>query len=374
MASPDSSYTGYIQSASPEVLRVLNAECSESLASTFQLQPSPSASKIAVAMAEMEGGKYSDDEKWQEIVKAAQPVGLTGQYAGPQWEHADPKHRVGELLMAAWNIYRQKGGQAGEKSPGFFAWLDAIPELQRIMMLSDAIKSLGTKVLGTPQEQAAFLKYANAPDPDYKVVTHSVGGAKFKQPVIVPRADTRPNLKPSVVKAFVKGVAYLDQISKPDYKVSFEHGVAFYRGKPLDTNPMSTVFSGSGFAIWVIDEAGDMYAGNHVFGQMHHSSFLSGGLVAAAGELRAVNGRLQFLSGKSGHYQPSLAQLQWAIRVLQFRLVNTYQLRVLVFRDADPPWLLVRAHELLSYPGNYKAWGRMTYVEKQQFRAEFGLI
>ncbi|WP_119726298.1 hypothetical protein [Thermomonospora amylolytica] len=45
-------------------------------------------------------------------------------------------------------------------------------------------------------------------------------------------------------------------------------------------------------------------SGVHAAGVFHHSSFLAGGPVAAAGELRVVNGRLGLISDRSGHYQP----------------------------------------------------------------------
>lgn len=62
-------------------------------------------------------------------------------------------------------------------------------------------------------------------------------------------------------------------------------------------------------AIFVMGETGDIYIANcHRMGQFHHSSFLAGGPVAAAGEIRIETGVVKLLSRASGHYEPTSAQ------------------------------------------------------------------
>jgi hypothetical protein len=75
-------------------------------------------------------------------------------------------------------------------------------------------------------------------------------------------------------------------------------------GRPFDTTNMTSKASGPGFAIFVMDLEGRVYAGAHRVGLFHHSSFLAGGNVAAAGELRVQNGKLLDVTAKSGHYLP----------------------------------------------------------------------
>ncbi len=57
-------------------------------------------------------------------------------------------------------------------------------------------------------------------------------------------------------------------------------------------------------AMFVMDAAGHFYASNfqqvHVF---HHSSLVGGDEVAAAGELEVLDGRLEFINDRSGHYR-----------------------------------------------------------------------
>lgn len=67
-----------------------------------------------------------------------------------------------------------------------------------------------------------------------------------------------------------------------------------------------------------MDEHGNLYASNkHEVGFFHHSSFLAGGPVAGAGELRVVNGHLHFMSDQSGHYRPTPEHLEQVVERLR---------------------------------------------------------
>ena len=65
-------------------------------------------------------------------------------------------------------------------------------------------------------------------------------------------------------------------------------------GETFDTvkTGMFSKFEGSGFAIYVLDADGAMYADRHKVSLFHHSSFLGGGDVTGAGELRVEGGTL----------------------------------------------------------------------------------
>ena len=55
-----------------------------------------------------------------------------------------------------------------------------------------------------------------------------------------------------------------------------------------------------------MDEMGPIFASKQqIVGKFHHSSFLSGKPVAAAGEIIVEKGILKLVSHRSGHYQPS---------------------------------------------------------------------
>ncbi|KAF9323643.1 hypothetical protein BG006_001275 [Podila minutissima] len=56
--------------------------------------------------------------------------------------------------------------------------------------------------------------------------------------------------------------------------------------------------------IYVTDPQGILYVAQKVKGQFHHSSFLGGGTVCAAGGIIVNHGRLIKINPKSGHYRP----------------------------------------------------------------------
>jgi len=72
----------------------------------------------------------------------------------------------------------------------------------------------------------------------------------------------------------------------------------------FDTGHLETCASGNGWAIFVVSPEGKMYAHKHVEGEYHHSTFLSGSAVMAAGELLVVQGVVRVINAKSGHYLP----------------------------------------------------------------------
>jgi hypothetical protein len=96
----------------------------------------------------------------------------------------------------------------------------------------------------------------------------------------------------------------------------FENGL-LYSGtddREFATNGLKTEFSGSGWAVFVVSLPMKSLAGvvdNYIFsyeheaGYKHHSSFLGGAAVLAAGEWTVdVNGKISVITAKSGHYMP----------------------------------------------------------------------
>lgn len=92
-------------------------------------------------------------------------------------------------------------------------------------------------------------------------------------------------------------------------------------GKPLDTTKMVTMQSGPGAAIYVMSVEGNIHVHSHAVGNYHHSSLLGGAPVAGAGEIRVSNGRVEWLSNKSGHYQAGRNNLLQVLAVLQKKCV-----------------------------------------------------
>ena len=109
--------------------------------------------------------------------------------------------------------------------------------------------------------------------------------------------------------------------------------------EPFDTSEMFSKVKGSGFGIYVMDGRHRMYAGHHKVGIFHHSSFLAGGDVAGAGELKVVGGVLKAITNKSGHYKPDIYGLHQVLEALQNRGVDMSSVELFVFKpyDDNPP-------------------------------------
>ncbi|MFE5290503.1 hypothetical protein ACFRAQ_36630 [Nocardia sp. NPDC056611] len=102
-------------------------------------------------------------------------------------------------------------------------------------------------------------------------------------------------------------VRYLTPADRTPYKLTITNGLLYdAQGAPFDTTTSRTLWTPQGGrAIFVMDAQGNLYSSpHHILGQFHHSSFLAGAPVAAAGELSATSGRLNLISDHSTHYRP----------------------------------------------------------------------
>ncbi|MFE3028893.1 hypothetical protein [Nocardia tengchongensis] len=128
------------------------------------------------------------------------------------------------------------------------------------------------------------------------------------------RYETTP-LRPEFVGEHLPGntrwpgthVHYLTPAERTPYKLTITNGLLYdSQGAPFDTTTAHTLWTPQGGrAIFAMDANGDIYSSpHHVLGRFHHSSFLAGAPVAAAGELAAKSGRLHLISDHSTHYRP----------------------------------------------------------------------
>ncbi len=92
--------------------------------------------------------------------------------------------------------------------------------------------------------------------------------------------------------------------------------------KPIDTRNLVTHFSGPGYAIYVMSNVGNIHLSSHAVGYRHHSSLLAGEDVAGAGELKVTNGKLTWISNKSGHYTPDAPHFLQVLHQLQKKGVD----------------------------------------------------
>jgi hypothetical protein len=126
-------------------------------------------------------------------------------------------------------------------------------------------------------------------------------------------------------------VTYLDEAGRQKYLLESRDGKLYdSEGKLFDTTDASSVHQGGqGRAIYVMDENGKIYASKEQkVWQFHHSSFLSGGPVAGAGELVVEDGRPTLLTPRSGHYRPTPEMTQQVFNQLKQSGVDVSGLRI----------------------------------------------
>lgn len=109
---------------------------------------------------------------------------------------------------------------------------------------------------------------------------------------------------------FESHVKYLNEDERQAFKLTVKDGLIYdAKGELFDSSKGKSAFGGTG-AIFVMDKDGDLFAStSHTVGKFHHSSFLEGNPVSAAGEILVENGALKKLTRESGHYKPTETML-----------------------------------------------------------------
>lgn len=79
--------------------------------------------------------------------------------------------------------------------------------------------------------------------------------------------------------------------------------------------------------IYVLDIRGRMYVNKKVPGAFHHSSFMGGEPVRAAGSISVSQGTVKVITAWSGHYRPTQDSFLYVIRYLRERGVDMHQVK-----------------------------------------------
>jgi len=79
--------------------------------------------------------------------------------------------------------------------------------------------------------------------------------------------------------------------------------------------------------IYVLDMQNRLYINQKLPGRFHHSSFVCGEPLRAAGSISVVSGRISIITAWSGHYRPSHEAFAYVIRYLHDRGVDMSQVR-----------------------------------------------
>jgi hypothetical protein len=116
-------------------------------------------------------------------------------------------------------------------------------------------------------------------------------------------------LEPEYETGEFDSTKYMTPEAAQAFLLSAANGRVSQRDEPYDTTQFGGIHGNAGVGIYVMTRTGQVYSGPGFISLLHHSSFLAGGDVAAAGEIRAVKGVVTEVSNNSGHYKPEAKYL-----------------------------------------------------------------
>jgi hypothetical protein len=155
-------------------------------------------------------------------------------------------------------------------------------------------------------------------------------------------------------KAVVK---YLGPEERKNYQLHYKNG-GLTQGEgeaPFKTDSMGTNFAGKGFGIFAMSTGGEIYAESHIVGLFHHSSFLAGADVAAAGELKVTGGKLVHVTNKTGHYKADAENLAQALEQFADWGISLDSFQVtLVTAHSQKEDLVTKAEKASAFYRNFK--------------------
>ncbi|CAM0151467.1 unnamed protein product, partial [Urochloa decumbens] len=128
-------------------------------------------------------------------------------------------------------------------------------------------------------------------------------------------------------------IKYLGPKERELYEYIINEGKVIHKqsGEPLDTS------QGPEGAKWifVMSTARRLFAGMKDKGVFQHSSFLAGGAIIAAGKLTVENGVIKSIVAYSGHYKPSMDNLDNFMKFLEESGVDLKEIKARPFTKDD---------------------------------------
>lgn len=119
-------------------------------------------------------------------------------------------------------------------------------------------------------------------------------------------------------------VPYFSAAERRFYEVTVHEGKLYWRGKLLNTEHPVEGAPKSTF-IFVMAKDGTLYAAPNggTTQNIHHSSFLAGHPAASAGTMVVVDGVVQKITNKSGHYGHRAGKMRQVLAELERRGIDT---------------------------------------------------
>ncbi|CAG8671736.1 3931_t:CDS:2 [Acaulospora morrowiae] len=122
--------------------------------------------------------------------------------------------------------------------------------------------------------------------------------------------------------------------------------------------------------IYVTDCQGRFYVGRKIKGHFHHSSFLAGGAICAAGGIKVREGELISINPNSGHYKPAQRHFKALIERLSNNGVNISNVKVVYPDDLTEQRLMAKykVRRVAQLKMMYNAFGQdVEQAVNQQF-------
>jgi len=227
--------------------------------------------------------------------------------------------KLAALALLTMGTPRQSAMQAGHRPvdlPRAPAAMGPSAPRQPLPMVSDRTGStVGPFAPHTVAWGMASEPTSGAPDALAMIAGLNARTADEAKPTPTQRFSNLATMRRHYEGETTLGVRYVAPEQRAQYAVSIKDGKLF----DANSRPLDVVG-----ACAVMDATGQLYATEEcnewVF---HHSSLVGGEPVAYAGDIYAVDGRLQYIDRRSGHYQTTTAQLNQAVRHLEEQGVHS---------------------------------------------------
>ncbi|GBB99360.1 hypothetical protein RclHR1_00350016 [Rhizophagus clarus] len=226
-------------------------------------------------------------------------------------EICDEKHRYGSNLKVYHDFWLETS-----VPENFFEWLDNgsgkdldLPARPRKLLDSQLVKYLTAKELAEHEvtfkdglliySQSGKPVHTNPPDPD----------------TVIPEDSTQNLSIPNTTESRSLSPAPSSQGSLNE-EIEGSSSSGPMRRDSTEIGPKREKW------IYVTDCRGKFYVGQKIKGYFHHSSFLAGGAIQAAGGIKARQGKLLEINPNSGHYKPAQHHFNALIERLKSEGIN----------------------------------------------------
>lgn len=252
-------------------------------------------------------------------------------------ENCDPKHRYGTYLQPYYAYWRSLKEVSDKNIPEdsckeFFQWFDDGDgkyfdlhevEYNKSLIYCDKAKD---QEVATSDSQSTFVdshilnfEKDDSPKASSEKQEHDSGmwystcsSSSSSLLSYCENNQIRPRNCVSRKKLEESKIKYCSSTEKEMFQVEMDWEKNKLRWKNRPGRPFLDTFNGNKW-IFVIDENLDMFVNQKQKASFHHSSFVSGKPVRAAGRIDILNGKIMRIAPNSGHYLTSIFDLTRAL-------------------------------------------------------------